>query len=367
MKSDSVNKKKILVAPLNWGLGHATRCVPIIKSLLKNNFIPIIASDGDALQFLRKEFPKLKYIELPSYHIQYAEKGKYLKYKLLWNSPNILKAISKEHQIAEKIIEEKNISGIISDNRFGVYSSKVPSIYITHQINVLSGSTTFLTNNIHQKIIAKFDICWVPDYQGRNSLAGKLSHASNKKLNLNYIGPISRFDQTNHLNKVVEKRYHLIVLLSGPEPQRSLLETKLLSELEQFKKPVLFVRGIISAKEKQFKIKLTANLKIKIVDFMFQNDLQKAILESRIVICRSGYTTIMDLDKIGAKVFFIPTPGQDEQQYLAKYLEEKRIAPFSSQEKFELGLVEKCNNYSGFMPKKIPKQSEELFDFGIFD
>jgi len=247
--------------------------------LINSNFEPILASDGDALKFLKKEFPKLKVFELPSYKIQYAKKGKYLKYKLLLNSPNILKAIKKEQQEVEQIIENEKITGIISDNRFGVYSNKVPSIYITHQINVLSGNTTFLSSKLHQKIITKFDVCWVPDLERPNSLAGKLSQSSDKKLNVKYIGPISRFDQTFPVKKGYEKTFDILVLLSGPEPQRSLLEIKLLNALVHYKKQVLFVRGIISDKVKQQKKDLTENKNIKIIEFLREEELQKAIFK----------------------------------------------------------------------------------------
>ncbi len=366
MKPDLVKKKKILIAPLNWGLGHATRCIPIINALINNNFEPVLASDGDALEFLKKEFPKLKLFELPSYKIHYAKKGKYLKYKLLLNSPNILKAIKKEQQDVEQIIESEKVTGIISDNRFGVYSNKVPSVYITHQINVLSGNTTFLSSKLHQKTIENFDECWVPDYLGPNNLAGKLSQGSYHKLNLKYIGPISRFDHTFPLKKEVKKTFDILVLLSGPEPQRSLLEIKLLNELASYKKKVLFVRGIISDKEKQQEKDLTENKNINIIDFLGQKELQKAILNSKIIISRSGYSTIMDLDKLSAKAFFIPTPGQDEQEYLANLLEEKRIAPYSSQKDFKLELIEKRIDYSGFVSKTIENPKIKSFDFSIF-
>ena len=92
-------KKRILVAPLNWGLGHATRCIPIINALLESGFEPILASDGPALELLKKEFSKLKYIELPSYNISYSKKGANLKLKLLKDAPKTLKTIKAERQV----------------------------------------------------------------------------------------------------------------------------------------------------------------------------------------------------------------------------------------------------------------------------
>ncbi len=360
--------KKIIIAPLNWGLGHATRCIPIIRGLITKNFIPIVASDGDALELLQLEFPNLKSYELPSYNIQYTKNGRFLKYKLLFDTPKYLKTIAKEQQVIDEIIKKENIKGIISDNRFGVRSNKIPSAYISHQINVLSGNTTFLSSKIHQNLIAKFDTCWVPDYKGKDNLAGKLSHGSNEKLNLKYIGPISRFElKTPFIKEMTRaKKQDLMVILSGPEPQRSLLENKLLDELKSIQKKVLFVRGLISDKGKTTKVDLTNNKHIVIVNFMQQKELQTAITESKIIISRSGYTTIMDLEKLSAKAFFIPTPGQNEQEYLAKRLERQNIAPFSSQEDFKIGLIENCNNYFGFTHKKTLKQIENQFPFDVF-
>ncbi len=357
------NKRKILIAPLNWGLGHATRCIPIINALIKEDFEPVIAGDGDSLKLLQNEFPKLKSYKLPSYNIQYTKKGKNLKYKLLFDTPRIIKIVKKEQQVVAAIIQKENIQGVLSDNRFGVRSDKIPSVYITHQINVLSGVTTLITSKFHQKIILKFNECWVPDYEGRDNLAGKLSHTNNISLNLKYIGSISRFKFVIPSKEGISnsKKYDILVLLSGPEPQRTLLEEKLLSELNTYPKKVLFIRGVISDTEIS-----SENKNIEIVNFMLQKDLQDAIARSKIILTRSGYSTIMDLEKLEAKVFFIPTPGQSEQKYLAKYLENKNIAPFASQKDFDLSLLKNCKKYSGFSSIKKSNGKQDHFPFDIF-
>lgn len=349
--------KKILIAPLNWGLGHATRCIPIINALINDGFLPILAGDGDSLKLLKKEFPKLKNYNLPAYNIKYTNQGCFLRFKLLFNVPRIYRTIIKEKQAVAEIIKKENIKGVISDNRFGVRSDKIPSVYITHQINVLSGITSMITSKIHQYIISKFDVCWVPDYAGKNNLAGKLSH--NNILNLKYINPLSRFDDEVPFFKgmtPVKKKYDILALLSGPEPQRSLLEKKLLDAFKTTSKKVLLVRGIVSDKVKE-KIPLD-NKNVKIVNYMLQEELQKSIIESELIIARSGYSTIMDLEKLRAKAFFIPTPGQYEQEYLAKYLEKKNIAPFAAQKDFEFGLLAKSDKYIGFNRNKSENQSK---------
>ncbi|MBT8264386.1 MAG: glycosyltransferase [Muriicola sp.] len=340
----------ILVAPLHWGLGHATRCIPLIRSLLENNYRVILASDGGALALLRKEFPELKYIELPSYDITYAKKGLNLKLKLFMNLPHIRKTISQERKVIKKLVKERAIDGIISDNRLGVYSKKVPSVFITHQLNVLSGNTTWLSSKAHQKVIQKFNECWVPDIEGAGNLSGKLGHLKKPKFSIKYIGPLSRMQYQDLPNK-----YDVMCLLSGPEPQRTLLEHKFIELFKNSEKKVLIVRGVV---EEQEITDVRDNLTI--INFLTTRTLEKAINESEIVISRPGYTTIMDLAAIGKKAFFIPTPGQYEQQYLADRLKLKRIVPSCKQNDFNLVKLNEIKDYKGLSSLKTSPKLENL-------
>ena len=330
-------KKKILVAPLNWGLGHATRCIPIIQDLIYTNFEPIIASDGVALDLLKKEFPQLSYFELPSYNIKYSKKSYLFKLRLLTDSPKVISAIQAEKKITKEIIESQDIAGIISDNRLGVYHKDIPSVFVTHQLQVLSGTTTWLSSKMHQKIINRFNECWVPDWDGEINLSGKLGHVNNTNLNIKYIGPISRFQKVE-----TDKKYDVMVLLSGPEPQRTMLEEKLLSAFEKYAGTLLFVRGVV---EKEQSILTKGNRTI--YNFLIGKELEQALNESNLIVSRSGYTTIMDLAKLKKKAFFIPTPGQFEQEYLAKRLTEKRLVPSCRQSEFTLDKLENTENYKG--------------------
>ena len=326
-------KGKIIVAPLNWGLGHAARCVPIINALLEEKFTPVLASDGNALQFLKLEFPNLETLELPSYHIKY---GKNLKKRLFLQIPTILKAVKEERKIIAGFVTKNNrVLGIISDNRFGVRSSKIPSVYMTHQLNVLSGFTTFLTSKIHQVIIKKFDECWVPDQQ-KSVFSGNLSK-SNRKLNQKFIGVLSRFQKEE-----LEKSIDILIIISGPEPNRTFLEEKLISEFETDERNIVFVLGNVTKNQKKW----TSNT-ITFYNFMLSEELQEHINSSKIIICRSGYSSILDAAVLGKKVFFIPTENQLEQQYLGKYLEQNKRAPFSKIENFTSEKLNELKNYTG--------------------
>ena len=290
---------------------------------------------------LQNEFPLLRSYNLPSYNISYPKNGNYLISSLFLQVPSIILTIRKEKKILAKIIEKEHIDGIISDNRFGVYHAKIPSVYITHQLRVLSGFTTFFTTKIHQKIYEKFNEIWVPDIYGKSNFSGELSSTKLPKEQLKFIGVLSRFK----LQKLPLK-YNILVVLSGIEPQRTLLENKLLNELKHFNGKVLFIRGVFSEKE------ITASSNIMVKNHLLSHELEQVINESDLVIARSGYSTIMDMAVLGKKTFFIPTTGQKEQEYLAELMDFKKISPYSKQEDFNLNELKKVKKYHGFQPVK---------------
>ncbi|MDP2089268.1 MAG: glycosyltransferase [Flavobacteriaceae bacterium] len=328
--------KKILIAPLNWGLGHATRCIPIINAFLERGWEPILASDGAALALLQYEFPQLKTILLPSYHIRYSKKGN-LQWHLFKQIPRIIKTMRTEHRLVQEIIQIENIYGIISDNRFGICSKGIPSVYITHQLTVLSGITTFLSTFLHRKITNQFDECWIPDSISQN-LAGKLASNNGLKIPTKHIGAISRLKHQSF-----PKKYDISVLLSGTEPQRTILEKILLKELNQFNGTICFIRGVVSNTE-DFKNELPFTF----YNYLTTADLNKVLNQSDLIIARSGYSTILDLSVLGKKAFFIPTPGQTEQEYLANHLHQQKRAPFCGQSEFTFQKLEEIKNFTGF-------------------
>ncbi|WP_281238102.1 glycosyltransferase [Flavobacterium praedii] len=350
MNLNSENKT-ILIAPLNWGLGHATRCIPIIKALQENNFTPIIASDGIALELLRKEFPYLKTLELPSYQIEYAKNGKNFKWKLIKSLPKMLEAIREEKNIVKKWIKKYEINGIISDNRLGVFSKNIPSVFITHQLNVMTGNTTWITSKLHQHIIKKYKACWVPDINAQLNLTGKLGHIENNTLKVQYLGPLSRMHKM-----ALPVQYDLMVILSGPEPQRGLLETHLKEEVKRFQGKVVFIKGIIESEQIKEQIE-----NVTFYNFMKTRQLEQTFNESKKVLCRSGYTTIMDLVKLNKKAFFIPTPGQYEQIYLAEKLQKEGLVPYSTQEDFKIEDLSQIDQFKGLPELDTTVNWEELF------
>jgi hypothetical protein len=343
----------IVIAPLNWGLGHATRCIPVIHFLLQNNVNPILASDGASLELLRNEFPQLESLELPSYGVRYSKKGFFLRYKLLLQFPYLFYTAFREYTLLQRLVKERNIDGVISDNRFGMFHKKVPSVYITHQLQVLSGSTTFLSSSLHRWCIQNFKECWIPDSKGPHSLTGALSKVSNLGVPVKYLGNLSRFSSVPSINT-----YKYLFILSGPEPQRSLLESVIFREFAACNDAVLVVRGTHKKSKSTTKYK-----HIHCVDMMYTKELEKAISSAEYVICRSGYSSVMDLAVLKKKVFFIPTPGQYEQLYLAQYLQHKGIAGYCNQDDFRYTNLSSYFQYSGFVSNYPVALRKELLGF----
>lgn len=341
-------KKRILVSPLNWGLGHASRCIPIIRMLLKNDAEVIIATEGASLRLLQEEFSELTFIELSPINLSYS---KYLPMTVSMGlqTPKLIKSIGKEHQELERLISEHQIDGVISDNRYGMYSNKIPSIIISHQLFI---QTPFLQKTLRkliQKFLKKFNACWIPDFANHNNLSGKLSHENVSIKNTVFIGPLSRFEKTE-VPDFVHKR-PLMIVLSGPEPNRTLFEKKLLKQLQNCKIETLLVRGLPEEESSNLKVPKWVN----VVPHLSSETMQNELMHSEMILCRSGYSSIMDLAALGKKAILIPTIGQTEQIYLAKYLMSESYF-YSTTEtllNLEKDLV-KAKNYKG-----IPNFNQE--------
>jgi uncharacterized protein (TIGR00661 family) len=355
----SDGRRRVLIAPLDWGLGHATRCIPIIYSFKEHNFEVIIAADGAIKNLLQTEFPDVVFTVLNGYKIRYSYSGYWLPLKLLLQFPRLLWSTYSEHRWLKKTIRRYKIDIVISDNRLGLHDKAVPCIYITHQLKIITGNhfTEWLAQKMHYFFINKYTACWVPDNEHDNILAGDLSHPKKMPaIPVKYTGPLSRFEKN-----VSEKKYDLLVLVSGPEPQRTIFESLMTKELKTFQGKALLVRGLPEYKEIDAAA-VTGENNITTVNHLTAKALNDAVLQSEWVICRSGYTTIMDLIKLDHKAILIPTPGQTEQEYLAAFLNSKKIFFTALQQDFALGNVlknaavfssEKCNWQMGGYKKII--------------
>lgn len=338
-----VKPYRILIAPLDWGLGHATRNIPLIMSLLNDGCSVIIAADGAIKTLLQHEFPNATFLTLRGYEIEYSKQKRWFLLKIAFQIPKILLSIYREHQWLKKTIKRYSINAVISDNRFGMYHSGIPSVYITHQL-IIKTENNFsekLASKFHCWFIKKYTHCWVPDFEGTQNIAGQLSHPENIPANIKYIGCLSRFERL----KGVSIKYDLLIVLSGPEPQRSIFEKLLLFQLRQFAGEVLLVRGQPGTDETLINPIGSDNIQIK--NHLNLKELNLAIEQAKIVICRSGYTTVMDLIKLQKKAILVPTPGQTEQEYLGMYLMQQKLFYCVHQDEFLLTeVLKKVDGFS---------------------
>ncbi len=319
---------KVLVAPLNWGLGHATRCIPIIRCLLDQGATVMIGADGRPLDLLAKEFPHLELMRFPGMNIRYDGSP---ASSVVRHLPHIARTALDEHRRLESLVGQLGIDAVISDNRFGLYSTRIPSVYLTHQIGIMMprmlGWARGPAAKLHSALISKYTECWIPDYPGKENLSAGLGHYEPLPGNSYYVGPLSRFRKF----KGVRRQYDLIAILSGPEPQRTMLEQVVMSQIQQSSVKALVVRGVTDATTGK---RITGNLTV--VSYLTSSELNKAILASEVVLSRPGYSTIMDLAVLGSKAIFIPTPGQTEQEYLARLYSSQKIFYCERQTDFQL-------------------------------
>lgn len=307
-------QKKILVAPLDWGLGHTTRCVPLIERLISEGHQVLIAANGSSAAYLKKRFPHLSIDEsIPAYNVTYPDNGNMLAH-FMKDTLRLLSVIKAEHQWLDDFIREKKPDLVYSDNRYGLYSKHIDCFLITHQLFIrVPFLLKPLVNFRVRAYIKLFKECLVPDFEGTQNLSGALSHATGLPRNVKFIGPLSRFKAREEYHVDESAGYHFVAIVSGPEPQRSYFQELLTTILENIGRPSLIVCG---QPEKTYD---EQHRHLRIVSHLDDDALAKVILECRTLICRSGYSTIMDLDKLKKQAIIIPTPGQSEQEYLAYY------------------------------------------------
>lgn len=336
-------RKRILITPLDWGLGHAARCVPLIRYLIKAGHEVTVAADQRPLRFLSGEFPHLRLLHLPGYQVTYPASGRMVP-AMLRQAPAMLYHIYRENRQVNRLIEEEQIDLIISDNRFGMWSDKIPCIFITHQLNMQAPRGSWLANKLNSHFFNKYDQIWIPDIRGKENLAGELTNPRyTRQEKLKFIGPLSRFQKPASLP---EEKYDFMAIVSGPEPQRSIFEKIIISQLKGSGKKGIIVQGLPGKKEH-----FQPDDHIDVYSHLKGEDLLHYLLRSKVIIARSGYTTIMEMAALGKKAILIPTPGQTEQEYLAAY--HGKQGHFLTQSQNELNVIKTLNDAQQTGPFKL--------------
>ena len=369
----------VLVCPLNWGLGHAARCVPVIWMCQREDLDVVVAGDKPVLDYLKGIFgTTVQYLLLAGFRVRYPTRGSFAL-TILAQLPNFIYSTWREHILVKRLIKDTGARLLVSDNRYGLFSNKVKTVFITHQINIKAPHGLHwarpVLDHCNHWMIKHFDTCWVPDMDDSENLSGDLSRPI-RLSGVRYIGTLSRFysiDASQEQSPLPAgfPDDFILVLLSGPEPQRSLLEEQLQQQLRTSEVAVVFVRGLISnsSDDDSYVINPDNHSKNREafderghqLHFNHLPSVQLAYLirKSGLVVCRSGYSTIMDLAVFGKRALLIPTPGQTEQEYLARRMHEMGWAVTFDQQHINIPkhLVEAAK-YKG-IPRK-PGRSDLL-------
>lgn len=345
------SKKNILIAPLDWGLGHATRSIPIIRACIDMGHHVVIASSGRSLGLLKKEFPNQICIDLPSYNIYYQKKGSFI-FNIIKQLGKVFAGIRRERRMVNQVINDYHIDLIISDNRYGVYHNNIRSIIISHQMMVKLPQARSLEPFVHRWLQwqhKKFDEVWIPDVASDPNIAGDLAHQYKIPKNTKFIGILTRFYKPA---TTVAVKYDVLAILSGPEPQRTIFEELILEQAKQINLNFVIVKGV---SETEIDEMITPH--IRLISHLTAQDLFQLVLESDIILSRGGYSTLMDMALLSKKCVFVPTPGQTEQEYLVEELAKKKLVYAAGQDHFDLaGSLEAVKNYPGLMIEADPNE-----------
>lgn len=351
----------ICIAPLDWGLGHATRCIPIINAFLSLGHKVYIASEGHHAVILKEAFPNTPVLPLRGYHVKYTKNRNLFFITIFLQGPKILWSAINEYFWLKRMHKKYQFDLVVSDNRVGFFHKKTPSVFITHQLNLIMPYqwATRLFQQIQYAWLTNFSSCWVPDIEGDNNLSGILSNPTQKpNTPLFYLGILSRLFTTLPEKSQAADTNPICFLgiISGPEPQRTLLENILWEEGNQINKKFVLVAGLPMNREYQ---KVSANGVL--FNHLSGETLANEIKKAEYIICRGGYTSLMELIPFEKKLIFVPTPGQTEQTYLGKYWQNKNWAISFEQHNFNLAkALDAAAKFSYKKPPFIPFTNDTL-------
>jgi UDP:flavonoid glycosyltransferase YjiC (YdhE family) len=344
---------KILVCPLDWGLGHATRCVPLIRALMENHEVSIGAG-GRGLAFLAGEFPDLDVFDFPGYRVRYSRFPLFFLPVMLMQAPALLSGLVKERRRLEALVAERNIDMVISDGRYGCRSDRVPSVLITHQIFIRvpgGAAARRLLFAFNASLLRRFREVWVPDVAGSPNLSGELGHGLHGLPHLRYIGPLSRFPapppRSQARGPELPSGPLILACVSGPEPQRTLFENALRRELAELPGTRVLVCGLPGEEEG---LPVIESGRLNVFPHVDGVTMEALFRRADLVISRSGYTTLMEMAALGvAHAVLVPTPGQSEQEYLAEHLDKAAVAVRMLQDGLDLkAALRSRDRYRGF-------------------
>jgi len=347
----------VLFAVCSWGLGHAVRDLPLMRRIIKERHQLTVIGKGRSLQFLKKELKSnCSYREIADYSLAYSERN-FSVAKFVTRLPIYISEIVQEHSKIERLVKSHPCDRIISDSRFGVYERGIPSFFIFHQLRFIAPKRVkffeMFTEGFNYLFKDNFDKFLIPDTK-EDSLSGDLSHnlLYFKQSKIEYLGPLGDLEKKDLFSDI-----DYFISLSGPEPQRSVLEKKIMDQISSLKGRIVVTLG----KPEEEKTEYFSD-NIQIFSCLNRKKQEEMMNRAKLIITRSGYTTLMELAFLGKKALFIPTPGQTEQIYLADYHMNKKNFYSVSQNKLNLVKdVEKAKKYKGLSLDFSPKEAEDKF------
>ncbi len=307
---------RILVGVLDMGLGHATRSLPLLRRWVTEGHELLLCSGGRALALLQQELPAVPTIAIPSYRLRYA-RGNHTTLFLALQTPRFLQDIRRERRHCAELVQRFRPDRIFSDHRYGMYHPEVPSMLLMHQITfALPRGLEFLRRRVgvaHRLLLRGFHQVLVPDEPGLEGglLSGQLSEIPPEDDRFQYVGILSSLPEPSDC---AGETIDLLVSISGPEPQRTQFERQVLPQCRSYPGKVVVVLG----KPEERLVHREGTLTV--YSHVTRQQMANLVNRARCVVCRSGYSTIMELVECGKKALLVPTPGQTEQEYLARHL-----------------------------------------------
>lgn len=357
-----MEKPVVLVCPMDWGLGHASRCVPVIRAFIRAGCKVVAACSGPGAGLIRREFgithqgsmpPAGKpfdgndstenrpvVIPFPGFPVSYSRRA--LFFNLVLRMPLFLYHIGRERRMLRSIVERTGADLIVSDNRYGLVHRSVPSVLITHQLRpvmpVLPGVLGGPAGMMVRKMVRAFDECWIPDCP-TDTAAGELIRGWEKLPAVHFVGWLSRFSDAAPSRTAEPSGYRIMFILSGPEPRRTMLEDLIIDRMKDYPVRLLLVQGLPSGSPEG-----RQKGSVGVVPFLDSAGMKEAVMKSDMVVCRSGYSTVMDMLVLGKRAVLIPTPGQTEQEYLGRWLSEKGWFRVVSEKDFDPDILTQLYN-----------------------
>ncbi len=327
--------KKILIAPMDWGLGHTSRCIPLAQHYHSQGHHIFFAGNALQQQLFTASCPFVTTLDLDGYRISYPQEGRHFMLKMAMQLPRLQQTITREQQWLRQQMQHHAFDVILSDNRYGLYHPAAQSILLTHQLHIQTGSR--LGNSIirhrTQQLINRFDACWVVD-DAHIRLAGILSDPISLKIPARYIGWLSQFQLKAYISPhPLQGHPYVLAVLSGPEPMRTQLEALFLKQMKALPGQQFIMTGGTLHQPGH----VPDN--VRYIPLAGSQEMYTYLQHADSVISRSGYSTVMDVICMQRPALFIPTPGQTEQELIARTLQAKKWFQCSSQDKLDIAAL----------------------------